>query len=248
MVVARDLAAVRAGVNDLRITGIGRNVSALASAHRIPTRAIDASPGRTGNADRRVVLLRAINPVREAIVGDGVVELRRGLVGLRGPVGAAIDAHVGAAVIGLDHAVGITGIDPQSVIVSVGNANGVEGLAAVIGAVHPGVEHVHAVGRLRIGEDVGVIKRALTVLAIAVNQGPVVASVVGTKQSAFVVLDQRPDAISVVSHSHANASRGAVRQAVSGKTLPCAAAVGAAIQARARPAALHAPWRTPRLP
>ena len=66
LIVARDLAAVRTGVHDLRIGGIGRDVAALAAADVVPIRAIDAALGaRARNSDGRVVLLRAVDVIRE---------------------------------------------------------------------------------------------------------------------------------------------------------------------------------------
>src|SRR5436305_303707 len=89
VVIPGDLAAIRAGVDDLRIMRIGRDVSAFTSAHRIPIRTIDSTPLRRRSAYRAVVLLSAINEIREAIVGNHMVELRRRLVPLRSPACAA---------------------------------------------------------------------------------------------------------------------------------------------------------------
>src|SRR5579884_748076 len=57
IVVTRDVTAVRAGVNDLRVRRIGGDISAFAATYGIPVRTIDGAirPG-VGNSHRAVVL------------------------------------------------------------------------------------------------------------------------------------------------------------------------------------------------
>ena len=43
VIVPRDLTAIRAGINNVGIIGLGSDVSALAAAHLIPVRAIDTA-------------------------------------------------------------------------------------------------------------------------------------------------------------------------------------------------------------
>jgi len=117
----RDVAEVGAGVNDVRIARVNGNVTALASAHGIPVAAVDVTAvAGGGDTDGRIVLLRAIDAVREIVVGSHVVELRRRLIILRGPILAAVDGNGCAAVIAVDDAIGIAGIDPETVVVAVG--------------------------------------------------------------------------------------------------------------------------------
>src|SRR6185436_8978640 len=84
------------------------------------------------DAQRRVVLLRAEDAVREVAVRGDPVDLRGRLAVLRRPGAAAVDRDVHAAVVRLDHAQGIAGVDPQVVIVAVRRADGGEGAAAVL--------------------------------------------------------------------------------------------------------------------
>src|SRR5208282_5960779 len=79
------------------------------------------------DADGRVVLLRAVDAVLKIVVGGDVVELRGGLVVLRGPVFAAVDADGGAAVVAVDHAIRVVGIDPESVMIAVRRVDAFEG-------------------------------------------------------------------------------------------------------------------------
>ena len=130
MVVARDLAVVAARVDDVGVARLGGDVTALAAAHRVPVGHIDAHAARAaGDGDRRVVLLRAVDPVGEAVVGGDVVELRGRLVVLLRPGGPSVERHVGAPVVGADHAERVVRGDPQAVVVAVGRAHDGEGLA-----------------------------------------------------------------------------------------------------------------------
>src|SRR5690349_4803799 len=131
LVEAGDLALVFAGVDDLRIRRIRSNVAAFAAAHGIPVALADAANGTlAGNAHGSVVLLRAVDVIGKAIVGNDVVELRRWLVILLAPGGAAIHGDGDAAVVGGNHAFGVGGINPQAVIIAVGQVHLVEGVAA----------------------------------------------------------------------------------------------------------------------
>src|SRR5262249_3592381 len=241
VVVARYLAAVRPCVDDLRIARVGRDISALTSTHRIPAGAVDAAPGGASDADRAVVLLRSVNPIGETIVGHGMVNLRRRLVRLRRPARAAIGAYVGAAVVRFDHAVGILGIDPQTVVIAMRHADRFESFAPVVGAIHACVQYIDAVSGAGIGEDVRVIESALAVLAVAVDQRPGVTAIIGPEQPALIVLDERPDAVTAVRHSYADASGCALRQAMPGEPFPCGPGIGAAREAAAAAAPRHLP-------
>src|SRR4051794_35834427 len=74
MVITTDLAAVRTGIDDLRIVGVRSDVSALAAADRVPLRAIDAAVrAGCGDGDGGVVLLCAVDGVGETVVRNNVV-------------------------------------------------------------------------------------------------------------------------------------------------------------------------------
>src|SRR5260370_26734039 len=174
--------------------------------------------------------MRAVSVVRKTIVGDRMIELRRRLIALRGPACTTVRAHVGAAVIRFNYPVGVRRINPESVIVAVGNANGAEGLAAIDGAIHSGVENIDGVRRARIGEDMRVIESPLAILTVAVHQSPVVAAIIGAEEPALVGFNQSPHAIAVrVGDVHYNAAKGPAGQTVFLQVLPGRAAVRAAI-------------------
>ena len=120
-VEAGEQRALAAGEKDVGIARIGRDIAALAAAHavRVGGAASSASSaGAAGSADGGAVLLRAADMVRD-LLGDGhVVELRGGVL-LAGPRLAAVEGDVAAAVIALDHAQGVGGVDPEVVIIGV---------------------------------------------------------------------------------------------------------------------------------
>ncbi len=234
MVIARDLAAIRTGIDNLGIARIRRNVAALTSAYGVPACAVNTARRCAGNRHRRVVLLRSIEVIRETVVSDHVIELRRRLVPLIRPTCAAVGAYVGSAVIRFNHAVRIIGINPQAMIVAVRHANRAKSFSAVVGAIHSRVQHINAVGVAWIGKNMRVIKRALPILAIAIRQRPCIAAIIGAEQAAFIRFHQRPNAIAAISHSQADASQRSIRQSMAGELLPRCAAIGAAIQSAAR--------------
>ena len=127
MIVAGDDGRVRAGIDDVGIARIGRDVAALAAAHFVPVLAgDDAVVGPAGDGDGGVVLLRAVDAVGPLVVGGDVIELRGGLVVLLGPGLAAVDGDGDAAVVAVDQALRIGGIDPQAVMIAVRRGQQVE--------------------------------------------------------------------------------------------------------------------------
>ena len=64
-----------------------------------------------------------------------MIKLRGRLIILRGPILAAVDGNRRAAVVAVDQAIGIVGIDPQAMVVAVGSVEAFEGLAAIVRTV-----------------------------------------------------------------------------------------------------------------
>ena len=98
---------------------IGRGVAGFAAgAQRLPVAHRD--PGETAarwHADRAAVLLRAGHPVRKAIVGGDVIDLRGRLVVPRAPGRGAVHADDRALIAAENHPVRIVRIDPELVII-----------------------------------------------------------------------------------------------------------------------------------
>src|SRR5947209_4021723 len=128
------------------------------------------------------------------------------------------------------------------------HANWAKRAPAVVGAIHPRVQHINAIGIAWIGKYVSVIERALPILPVTVRQGPSIAAIVGAKETAFVGFHQRPYAISAVGDCHTNAAQNSIWQTVAGEVFPRCAAIRAAIQPASRATAIHAPGSASRLP
>src|SRR5215469_61154 len=236
-VIARDQAGVVGRVHDIGFGRIGSDVARFPSPDRIPVRTIDetfVAPG--GNGDGAVVLLRAVDVVGRAVVGNHVVELRRGLIILAAPGFAAVEGDGHAAIVGADHAPGISRINPETVIVAVRKLELVEGAAAVSRAVRIHVHHVDRVGILRVSDDVHVVPRTLNETVAAVYELPVVATIIGAIEAALRSFDEGIHSIRVRGYGDADAAIRSFGQTLLFEMLPGGAAVVRAIK--------PAPWAT----
>ena len=110
VIEASDLPAV----DDVRIERVRRDVSVLLRAYRIPFAEGDRPVVAAAHgSDRSALLLPAVHPVRNAIVGDHMVELRGRLV-VPGAPGLAAIHRERRTLIGRDqHDVRIVGVDPN---------------------------------------------------------------------------------------------------------------------------------------
>src|ERR1035438_2080238 len=97
---------------------IGRYVAVLFYAQGGPVAECDlAEVAAAGGACRAALLLAAVDPVGELIVGDDVIKLRGGLVVPGTPGLAAVHADGCALIEGERDDVGIFGIDPDGMVV-----------------------------------------------------------------------------------------------------------------------------------
>src|SRR6202008_2902159 len=103
-----------------------------------------------GNGDGAVVLLRTVDVVGSAAVSNHVVELRGRLVILAAPGFSTIEGDRHTTIVSANHAPGISGIDPETVIVAVWKLEFVKGAAAIGGAIRIHVHHVDRVGILGV--------------------------------------------------------------------------------------------------
>ena len=195
LVLPGDQAAVAAGVEDVRVARVARDVPALAATHRVEhlVRAAAGSArsalGRdAGHARGAVVLLGAADVIRDVLGRDHVVELRRRHQLLR-PRLAAVDRDGAAAVVGLDHPVRIGRCDPHVVVVAVRHVAGLPRLARVRRLVDVDVQHPDGVLHLGIGIHPRVVERPLTEIAALVHLLPVRPRVVRHEEAAVLRLD-----------------------------------------------------------
>src|SRR6266850_4117774 len=214
--------ALVVGVNDVGIAGIHGNRAAFTAADGIPVAAIDeAAVAARADSDGGVVLLGAIDAIQKIIVGSNVIKLRRWLVTLRGPIFSAIYGDRCAAIVSVNHAQGILGINPQSVMIAMRCAQPFERLAAIHGAEEPGVRDEDGVYIFRISPDMGEIPGALAEAVVVGNERPVLAIVVRAIEPAFLSFDERVDDIRIgAGDGHADAPERAFGDAVAFDALP----------------------------
>ena len=101
-----------------------------------------------------------------------MIELRGRLIVFLSPVRAAIEGNRGAAVVSLNHAPGVSGIDPKPVVVAMRNFDFVKRVAAIGGAMEVYIENVDGVGVFGIGNHVHVIPSALGEAVIGIDELP----------------------------------------------------------------------------
>src|SRR4051794_11635720 len=101
------------------IARIRNNEAAFAIAGHEPVGRPDRTPIRAAR-DREVtvVLLGAINVVRECVVDGDVIELRGRLVVLRRPCLTAVRGNAGPAVVRVPDAIRILWINPEPVVIA----------------------------------------------------------------------------------------------------------------------------------
>ena len=125
-----------------------------------------------------------------------MVELRSRLVVLWCPSRAAINSNRHAAIIRLNHAFGIGGVNPQSVVISVGDGQRVEDSSAIRGTKKAEIEQIDGILVLRICIDVILVPGSHP-QGIVVHHLPVRAPVVGAIQRVFLRFDHRVDTIGI---------------------------------------------------
>ena len=246
MVDAQQEAAIGAAINNLGIVWVGHDMAALAAGGGFPVACADrVAQGRTAaDTCRGIVLLAAQEAEGEGVVDRDPVHLRRRLVALRRPAFTAVITDVGAAIVRLDHAQRVLGVDPQVVVVTMGGRDGGECLAPVLRLVKTHVEHVDHVLVGRVGVDPRVVPGTLAQLAFLVDPDPGLAGVAGAKHAA---LGRFHDRVKVVRPGRGDRYAGDAQRRLGhsflpGQRFPAVTTVGALPQ----PAALAARFQAVR--
>ena len=193
-----------AAVDDIWIRAVHYDVAAFFSTDGRPIAKSDlAVIAAAGDGGGAAVLLRAVDAIGETVVGGDVIELRRRLIEPGGPCGAAVHADGGALVAAENHARGVVGSDPESVvIVAAGGAfYRFEIFAAVGGAIERGVCNVHDVRVARIRGDAAEVPAALPDARVGRNAMPGLSGIVGAIDAAFVRINYGVDAVAIVAGS-----------------------------------------------
>ena len=242
---AREDRAFVVGVDDVRIARIREDVAALSAADGIPITAIDkATVAARADAHRRVVLLRAVDAIQKIVVSSDVIELRGGLIVLRRPVFATVHGNGGAAVVAIDHAIRVVGIDPKSVMIAMGRVEAFEGFARIDGAVEASVRDVDLVRIFRVSPDMREVPGALAEAMVVVDERPFAAAVVASIEAPFLGFDESIDDIRVgAGNRDADAAERTFRESVAFDWLPRRAVVAGTVEAVFRAATIERPRR-----
>src|SRR6185295_4354626 len=235
--------AEAAAVDDVGVARKGNVVVALVAAHRIPVAEGElAVIAAARHRHRAAVLLAAVDPVGETVVGGHVVELPGRLVVPGAPGLAAVDGDDGALIGAGDHPLRVVRIDPQEVVVVAARraAEEGEGLAAVGRAPQRLARHVDHIGILGIHLHHGEVRAGEARRGIDALPGG--AAVVGTVDPGICDgvdggIDAR--AAAAARYGETDASQRSGGQAVAGEPRPGLAAVGRFVDAAPRPDARH---------
>ncbi len=191
--------------------GIGRDVAGLRGGHGAPVGEVHLAPvAAAADHDRSGILLRTDDPIGILAGGGHMVDLRDGL-GVPETPGTAVIERDADTLVGADHhALAVGGIDPEIVVILAagGALEGMEGDAAVDGAVQGGADGIDDVGIPWVHED------AATVSALAVADALVLyrhvapggAAVVGAEKTGPMldVVADNVDAPAMQGDRHAN--------------------------------------------
>ncbi len=110
-----------------------------------------------------------------------MIELPGRLVVDRRPCCAAVERHVRAAVVALDHPARIRRVDPQILVVTMLGRDRGECLSAVDRLPELQIEDIDRVAILRVSDDMRVVPGTATQVALITDALPVRATIVGAE-------------------------------------------------------------------
>jgi hypothetical protein len=176
----------------------GSDMTALTSANRMPIRLINPeSSGPAGNTNSGVILLGSVDPIRELIVGCYMVKLCRRLIILPGPRNSSIITHICSSIVGVYHPLWISGIDPEVVIIPMGDPDRSVGLAPVNRAVKTCVENIDCFLVFRVSINPRVIKSPLSKPAFRIDSPPGLPPIFRAENTSLLGLYDSPDTLRV---------------------------------------------------
>ncbi len=133
---------------------------------------------------------------------------------LRGPGCAAIEGNIASAIVAVDHALIVIGIDPKIVIVAMRRPDGLKFLTRVGRFQKRYVHDVDGVFLFRVGIDSREIERALQGAPVLAHERPGRARIVGSEDAAVVRFHHGVNAIGIgAGDGHADLADDALRQA-----------------------------------
>src|ERR1700733_1836901 len=127
-----------ASVNDVRLQGVGRDITVFFGADRVPFPERDfAIVAPAAGSDRAAFLLPTVDPIWKLVVGDDMVELGRWLVIPGTPALSSVHGYDGALIGNQQDDVRVVRVNPKSMVVVAARRapEAVEGCAAISGFV-----------------------------------------------------------------------------------------------------------------
>ena len=152
------------------------------------------TPPLTGDTCRAVVLLSTTDHIGFVVGSHYPVELSSRIV-LRSPRPATVEGDISAAVIAVDHSIGIARRNPKVMVVTVGDSDALESFTTVSRTIQSRVQRIHDFGVLRIGINASVVECPLTQHPLIIHEVPGRTSVIGTVDSTVFSFDQRPHSV-----------------------------------------------------
>jgi hypothetical protein len=162
-------------VNDSRILKVRYDRAGFTS--RANAERLSGRKCKAGRDHGRVVLLCAIDAVRILVIDGNLVHLCGRLICLRAPGASAIERDICAAIVCLDHVIGISGIDPEVMIIAMWNGSRPEGFAAVSALKPSFIPDVNDIRIIRVNSQSAVIERPRSQVARPVYERPGSAAV-----------------------------------------------------------------------
>ena len=202
-IVSREKCTLTAGVNDVGVRWIRRDVAALTTADTIRPVALPVAdtgkivPSRARNAERPRVLLRSAYVVWKICRHRDVIDLSGGKV-QGSPCRSTVHGYSSAAIVAFNHPLGVVGRNPQVMVVAVRRTQRrIEFRPGAVRSVQARVQHVNAIPVFWIRENASVVKRSLSKLSLLVGAHPCIAAIVGAKHTARVGFDYSVDALRI---------------------------------------------------
>ena len=183
--------------------------------------------------------MRAVDAIEKIVVGRDVIELRSGLIVLRGPILAPVDGNGCAAVVAVDEAIRIFRINPERVMVAMRRVEPFEGFSGVNGAVDACIGDVYLVCIFRVSPNVREIPGALPEAVIVSDERPFRAAIVAAIQAALLRFDERVNDVRIAAGNRdADAAKRAFGKTIAFDALPGRAVVIRPVKAVLRAAAI----------
>ena len=190
VIVFIKLTIVTAAVSSFPIVRVGHNVTALATGNRKPITRINAVAARARcNADAAVVLLVAIHMIRKIVREIDMIKLRSRIIFIR-EMCAAIKSYFAAAIIANHIVVGVSGVLPEIVIISVMIVNALPTVSAIHTFPCLHIEHKQGALIFCIAKYLGEIPGTLSEIVVVRQFVPGFSCIVTIEEPAVFIFNQ----------------------------------------------------------